>query len=1786
VILAVDASNPNSLVTSTLDVSSTANCMSVVGSQVYVASASGLQIYQSGGLFNLAVTAEVDVPNNGAAVVANSFSTAPTEIVNGANSEALIWDLTLTPGESEQITWQSTVSDLLTGQIEMVASDATFQYVTAGMSEELTLPAVQLAGLPNSQSVVIPVSVVVPGVPALAAAATAADQIGNTNLGDQLNDLSTALTNLVQNPTSAVYLSQAEASLTSIVTQLTNDPFLSSFVSGLNPAESALAGATSAGEIDTAVINLGSVLNSLAQTIADEAAYGFTISLGDDLAVIQPGVPAVYEIVLDNTGSDTATYDFSVSGLPAGVTATFSQPSVTLAPGQSIPNTSTVVTLSLSESGDTLVAADFVVTATAEEAPEITLGTSGQLTLRTESLQVADVATNTPFTQPGGSVDVTTEVESVVNEPREVSISYTVTDANGDVLFTSTPVPESLSIRSTFTSVDLGSFDTTGYSDGLDTITVTITDQSSSPLPTATGQGTVTIGLPVTATLSVTPDALPSGSGTVTNTLAINATIILPDPLTVDGSVATTPTASTIALFQNGTQELAYVGGTNGVDIVDVTNPALPVDDGTFAGSLIVKGGFTCTRVDTIAGSPYLLIGTTAGLNANQFGLLLYSLANPLAPSLVSNTAIPYNFLDDMLVSGNTLLVPTDGVSLLLDKFVTDQFGSLISIDLSNPAAPTVAEVLYNGRGAPQGGDTSQTGGVLVNSQLAYIGSSTSEGSVPNSGVGRVLLVNYSDPSNLTVLGEVDVPGTVHILDVAIQGNDALLVGCTGGISANGFTGNLTLSVMDITNPESPQLVGTTLITQSTFNISSSVSALALGNGLFAVSSSQVNGTPVLLLVDPTNPANIAVTYTSVPGQVFEMAVSGDILYAPNTTGLTTYNIGQLVDIPLTVSVDVPNGTNVTSGSYNIAPSQIIQGTSFNTLVWNTTLAYPTTDVTFTWQSTIGVIGADQVLPVTLGTTIDFTSDGVSGTVNLPAGDVTGVPIISLIPTSQTAQPGATADYDVRLTNPTATQVTYVVSEKDSNGTFSLVTIDQVNNQQSSAQVTVGPGATVDVPLAITTDADAATGSDPFTITAGDSSTGASGTAQGMLTLAGSPFLPTVSNPNAYGVVASISPAEQTAGPGTSANYVLQITNTGSTNEDFVPQVNGLPKGVSATFGETSVSVPPGVNNFRDVTLTLNVAASTPADLYSFSVAIAATDGMSSTTVNGTLNVVANGVSVALNPPSGAPGKTFEMTVTNTGTVQDTFDLSLGGPGALVASLATDKVTLAAGASQNVQITTGTVNFADSGNLALTAIAVSETNAAVTSSATSELVIPTTMGMTSSFSPATQLLPIPGTASFLLLVNNTGNLQDSYTATITGTTGPVTANLVDLDGSPTQTIPIFILPGLSTGAIVLQTDLTSAAEGTVTVQVTSLSNDAITSSATATVNTSELTVPTVTATDAGGTYDGNPFPATATATGIGGASVSGSFAFTYYVGTGTGGAGSSTAPTAAGNYTVVAAFTSTNSNYVTGPTDSLQVTFTIGQATPSVVATDAGGTYNGNSYPASATATGVGDATVSGSFVFTYYVGTGTGGASSSTSPSAAGNYTVVAAFTSTNPNYVTSPTDSLAVTFTIGQATPTVTATDAGGPANGSSYPASAAATGVGGATVSGSFTFTYYVGSTATGSGSSTAPSAAGTYIVVAAFTSTNSNYVTGPTDSAPVTFTITSAAPAVQLGLLLLDPSGSRALDDTGGGAITVNCGGAIVVDSDSSTAAIVTGNGSVNASQIDVTGGTEVTGRGKF
>ena len=145
---------------------------------------------------------------------------------------------------------------------------------------------------------------------------------------------------------------------------------------------------------------------------------------------------------------------------------------------------------------------------------------------------------------------------------------------------------------------------------------------------------------------------------------------------------------------------------------------------------------------------------------------------------------------------------------------------------------------------------------------------------------------------------------------------------------------------------------------------------------------------------------------------------------------------------------------------------------------------------------------------------------------------------------------------------------------------------------------------------------------------------------------------------------------------------------------------------------------------------------------------------------------------------------------------------------------------------------------------------------------------------------------------------------------------------------------------------------------------------------------------------------------------------------------------------------MVASFTSSNANYANA--QSAAVTFTIDKATPTVTASDAGGTYNGNAFPAAATVNGAGS--LEGvSPTLTYYSGTYTDPSELAYAtalgaiPSAAGNYTVSAYFAG-SAHYSSA---SALANFTIAQATPTVTVSDAGGVYTGQPFTATATVNG-----------------------------------------------------------------------------------------------------------------------------------------
>src|SRR5205823_3784405 len=145
---------------------------------------------------------------------------------------------------------------------------------------------------------------------------------------------------------------------------------------------------------------------------------------------------------------------------------------------------------------------------------------------------------------------------------------------------------------------------------------------------------------------------------------------------------------------------------------------------------------------------------------------------------------------------------------------------------------------------------------------------------------------------------------------------------------------------------------------------------------------------------------------------------------------------------------------------------------------------------------------------------------------------------------------------------------------------------------------------------------------------------------------------------------------------------------------------------------------------------------------------------------------------------------------------------------------------------------------------------------------------------------------------------------------------------------------------------------------------------------------------------------------------------------TYYAGAVAGGSPLPGAPSAAGTYTVVASFAG-SADYGSA---SASATFVIARATPTVKVSEAGGTYNGSAFPATATVNG-GSSLAGFGLTLTYYAGSGAGGSPLPGAPSAAGTYTVLASFAG-SADY---SSGSASATFTIARATPTVKVVDAG---------------------------------------------------------------------------------------------------------------------------------------------------------
>jgi Bacterial Ig-like domain (group 3) len=298
-------------------------------------------------------------------------------------------------------------------------------------------------------------------------------------------------------------------------------------------------------------------------------------------------------------------------------------------------------------------------------------------------------------------------------------------------------------------------------------------------------------------------------------------------------------------------------------------------------------------------------------------------------------------------------------------------------------------------------------------------------------------------------------------------------------------------------------------------------------------------------------------------------------------------------------------------------------------------------------------------------------------------------------------------------------------------------------------------------------------------------------------------------------------------------------------------------------------------------------------------------------------------------------------------------------------------------------------------------------------------------------------------------------------------------------------------------------------------------------------------VPTVTAVDAGGIYNDSSYAATVGVAGVGGASSSSlegvKVSRSYYSGTYTS-ANQLTgviplvaAPIGAGNYTVLASFPG-SADYTS---NAAVINFTIAQASPTVSVADAGGTYSGAAYPATATVAGIhgssGTSLEGASVAIAYYNGTYAaagqlvGLTPLPAAPTDAGAYTVLASF----PGSADFTSGLALANFSIEPATPEVSVVDSGGPYSGTAFTATTTVAGIDGSpgpSLEGvSPSLSYYRG-TFSNAGQlagveplSITPSQVGSYTTLASFAG-STDYASG---TALANFTITQGTPVLTWG-----------------------------------------------------------------
>ncbi|MCA9186314.1 MAG: hypothetical protein KDA99_11870 [Planctomycetales bacterium] len=1355
----------------------------------------------------------------------------------------------------EQVQVTGTASSGLTlsgvSNITVAAGDAQTLVLTvipdAGvpLNSRLAVNLQTSFGAPESQTLEIPVVIAVPGADAIVDAADAAELLGNIDLRDRLNDLVVSLTNLVQQPDRTDYRVQTDASLSSIMSLLAADRIFAPYVDEFSNGRLAILAATDAAALQAATVSLGSAITDLGTTVRVLADSDFELFLSPASQAAIPLVPREFALTVHNIGRETTTYDISVDGLPANVLIDLPTTSITLDRDeiQVIPFALTQTTT------DELAAFSFSARVDVSGVSAVvSKSIDGSLRTRREFVSVTSVDVSSTIMSPGDAVAVGASLLNAVNRSQDALVRFEVKNSDEQSVFTSSNVPTSLSVQTSLETVDLGVFDTTGLSAGNYTLRVVVSDLLGAPVDGAEASVSLFIGTPLVASLEVAPSELAPGTSTVGSTLHIASLVALGDPVELVGFLPIDDFGNDAITGVTTNGDHVYVFGNAGVHSVNVTDPTLPSHVGT-TGTFRQSGGVVDgNRLYTYdSGLPTnIAVFANSGVSTFDLGGTFGTAA---APGRFQRVFPNYQFISDMAVANGHLFASTVFVGENLSTGdITFQNGTVLSFPvdgIGNIGTPSILLNTYGGNAtAPifrNGGDFNMFRLLIPEPTTLLVASTTSTGGDAQSGVGRVLVVDISDPDNINsdppneskIVGTLDIPGTVQAHGLARDGNLAVVVASQGGwldpfdpmnVENIGPTGNLVLATIDIADPRNPILLHTQVLNRAARGGGDNL--LSLGDGRFAFSSlGEDSDSPQLFVVDASDPNNVTVELQlDVPSHIVGLTTDGTYLYATSAEGLSIYTLGGAGSIPIQAAVEVPRaaGVSVDVGSFSLTPDQVIAGATADTYVWNIDLNGAVVSQTVQWNSQVVELQPGETRDVIASTVIDYSLQGNNLQLALPPAAVFAGHVLGMTPATQDAAPGGTVDYFITLDNPTAGAIDYDITLLGLPAAWTSI----------ATPVTVAAGGSLQVPLHVSPDPFALATEYAFVVTAAAGSV--HDAVEAVLNVTGAPILP-VAEPESQAVVVQLIPSTIQLGQGTSNHLVLRLINAGSQAEAFNISVD-LPPGIEAELPTEAIVVAPGSGNYRDVTIPISAQVGTLIGSDAINVFVTSPSGTSAH-VSGLVEINASGVAVEFSADIVNVGGSILFNVTNTGQVFDTFDIAISGPTGLAATVNRPSVTLNPGESTEVSVTVSNFDLAFPGQWQLIATATSQSAASVRGTDTANLVVPIRLGVSATFAPETTTLVDPGAAMVLLTMENLGNVSDQYEVKIVGISGDVVAHLVGPDGVRATSLSPLSLPGLSLGNVILDAQLLSPGDATVTVEVSSLTAASVVASATATIRT-------------------------------------------------------------------------------------------------------------------------------------------------------------------------------------------------------------------------------------------------------------------------------------------------------------------------------------------------------------